>query len=102
MKIDCYLSEHCGSFYELRENLEKALQELQLAADVEFHTLSYEEAVALEVKGSPTIRVDGKDLFEATGSAGIFCRAYPDISGKVKNAPSYLQLKERLGMFRGN
>ena len=64
MKIDCYLSEHCGSFYELRENIGKALQELHLAADVEFHTISYDEAVALGVKGSPTIRLDGRDLFE--------------------------------------
>lgn len=96
MKIDCYLSEHCGSFYELRENIGRALRELHLVAEVEFHAVSYDEAVALDIAGSPTIRLDGKDLFETTGSAGITCRAYPDASGKIRNAPSSEQIRERI------
>ncbi len=72
MKIDCYLSEHCGaSFYGLKENIATALTELGLTADVEFHTIYYDDAVALDIKGSPTIRLNGKDLFETTGSPGI-------------------------------
>jgi len=72
MKIDCYLSEHCSSFYELRENIGKAVTELGITADIEFHTVYYDDAVALDIKGSPTIRLDGKDLFETiAGSPGI-------------------------------
>ena len=71
MKIDCYLSEHCGSYYQLRENIGHALQELGLDAEVAFHTVSYDEAISLGISGSPTIRLDGMDLFEGGGSPGI-------------------------------
>jgi len=71
MKIDCYLSEHCGSYHQLRENINRALAESYLSADVEYHTLQYDEAVARGVKGSPSIWVNGRDLFGIEGSAGI-------------------------------
>jgi len=71
MKIDCYLSEHCGSYYELRANLDRALRELSVEAEVQFHTIYFDEAVAMDIKGSPTLRVDGKDLFPAEGTPGI-------------------------------
>jgi hypothetical protein len=71
MIIDCYLSEHCGSYHLLRENIGHAMQELGLDAEVAFHTVSYEEAISLGISGSPTIRLDGMDLFEGGGSPGI-------------------------------
>ncbi|NTW58690.1 MAG: hypothetical protein HGB21_06370 [Nitrospirae bacterium] len=71
MTIDCYLSEHCGSYYQLRENIGRTLQELGIDAEAAFHTVSYDEAVNLGISGSPTIRVDGMDLFEKGGSPGI-------------------------------
>lgn len=71
MKIDCYLSEHCGSYHQLRENIRAALQELGLDAEVVFHTVSYDEALSLGITGSPTIHVDGNDLFAGSGPPGI-------------------------------
>ena len=71
MKIDCYLSEHCGSYHQLRENIDRALAESGLRADVEYHTLQYDEAVIRGVKGSPSIWVNGRDLFDSEGSAGL-------------------------------
>ena len=71
MKIDCYLSEHCGSFHELRRNIGQALQDLGIDAGVVFHTVAYDEAVALGITGSPTIRVDGAELFAGGGSPGV-------------------------------
>ena len=71
MKIDCYLSEHCGSYHQLRENIDRVLAESGLSADVEYHTISYDDAVQLGIKGSPSIWVNGKDLFESGVSAGI-------------------------------
>jgi hypothetical protein len=71
MKIDCYLSEHCGSYHQLRENIDRALAESHLRADVEYHTLQYDEAVEWGIKGSPSNWVNGKDLFDSAGSAGI-------------------------------
>jgi hypothetical protein len=71
MKIDCYLSEHCGSYHQLRENISLALQELGLDAEVAFHTVSYDEAISFGISGSPTIQLHGIDLFEGGGSPGI-------------------------------
>lgn len=71
MKIDCYLSEHCGSYHLLRENIDRALAESGLTADVVYHTIQYDEAVKRGVKGSPSIRVNERDLFDVEGPAGI-------------------------------
>ncbi len=71
MKIDCYLSEHCGSYHQLRENIDRALAESDLRADVEYHTIPYDEAVKRGIKGSPSIWVNGRDLFGVEGPAGM-------------------------------
>lgn len=71
MKIDCYLSEHCGSYHQLRENIDRAVAGLDLSADVVFHTVTYDDAVRLGITGSPSLRVNGRDLFEGGGSPGI-------------------------------
>lgn len=71
MKIDCFLSEHCGSYHQLRENIDRAVRELGLQAEVVFHTIYYDDAVRMGVIGSPTIQVNGKDLFASEGTPGI-------------------------------
>ena len=71
MRIDCYLSEHCGSYHRLKENIEQALRELSREADVLFHTVYYDDAVALGIPGSPTVRVNGRDLLEIEVGPGI-------------------------------
>ncbi len=71
MQIDCYLSEHCGSYHALNERIGSALRELGLAANVTFHTIYYEDALTLGIPGSPTIRINGRDMVEASGSPAI-------------------------------
>ena len=71
MKIDIYLSEGCGSYHELRENMDRALAELRVKPEVTFHTVYYDEAVSRDIKGSPSIWIDGKDAFEGGSSPGI-------------------------------
>jgi hypothetical protein len=39
MKIDCYLSDRCGSYHQLRENIDRALAGSGLKAEVEYHTI---------------------------------------------------------------
>lgn len=70
MKIDCYISEGCGSYHQLRENIDKALKELGIEADVAYPVVYYEEAMKLGLKGSPHIRINGRD-FDEGGSPGI-------------------------------
>jgi len=71
LTIDVYFSENCGSYHELRENLDRALAELTVAADVRYHTVYYDDAVSLGIHGSPSVRINGRDAFESDGAAGV-------------------------------
>ncbi len=71
LKIDIYLSEQCGSYFKLQEVGKQALSELGVAADVAYHTISYDDAVSRDIKGSPSIWINGKDAFEGGNPPGI-------------------------------
>jgi predicted thioredoxin/glutaredoxin len=71
MKIDIYLSENCGSYHELRANLDRALAELDIKPDVTYRTIYYDEAVSRNILGSPSIWINGRDAFEGGSSPGI-------------------------------
>jgi hypothetical protein len=71
LRIDIYMSEFCGSHLELRENTDRALAELCLQADVNYHMVSYDDAVRQGVKGTPSIWINGKDVFQSDISLGI-------------------------------
>jgi hypothetical protein len=71
MKIDVYLSEICGSYHQLRENLDRAVAELSIKTEVTYHTVYYDEAVNRNIKGSPSIWINGKDAFEGGSAPGI-------------------------------
>jgi len=71
LKIDIYLSELCGSYHELRENTAQALAELHVQAEVNYHTVSYDDAVRRGIKGSPSIWINGEDVFESGLAPGI-------------------------------
>ena len=71
MKIDIYLAEMCGSYHELRANLDLALAALGIKPDITYHTIYYDEAVSRNIMGSPSIWINGKDAFEGGSSPGI-------------------------------
>ncbi len=71
MKIDIFMSEICGSYHKLRENLDLAIKELGITADVTYHTIYYDDAISRNIKGSPSIWIDGRDAFEAGNTPGI-------------------------------
>lgn len=71
LSIDVYLSEHCGSYYQLRENLERAIAELNMTAEATFYTMYYEDAVSRGIKGSPSIWIKGKDIFPSANDVGL-------------------------------
>jgi hypothetical protein len=71
MKIDIYQSEICGSYHELRQNLDRAIAELGIKPDVTYHTIYYDDAIKHNIKGSPSIWLNGKDAFEGGSSPGI-------------------------------
>ncbi|MEW6182689.1 MAG: hypothetical protein AB1500_05860 [Bacillota bacterium] len=68
MKIDCYLSPDCGSEEALRENITRALAIEKVEAEVNFHRIDDEKAVALGLTGSPSVFINEKEL-QPQGSA---------------------------------
>jgi hypothetical protein len=62
MKIDCYISEGCGSKISLKENVEEAVRLEAAAADVRFHTIDETEAKRLGLMGSPSVLINGEDI----------------------------------------
>ncbi len=71
LKIDIYMSETCRSYHQLRENLDRALVELNVRADISYHTFYYDEAISLNIKGSPSLWINGQDAFEGVSSPGM-------------------------------
>jgi hypothetical protein len=79
--------------------LELVLEERGLDVEVELHEVtSDEQAVALRFPGSPTIRIDGRDVDPAGESArpALNCRIYWTPDGRVSPIPSREQLEEAL------
>ncbi|MBI4684744.1 MAG: hypothetical protein HY755_06055 [Nitrospirae bacterium] len=62
MKIDCYISTHCGTEAELRDNISKALSLERIHADVSFYCITNDEANTLGLKGSPSVLIDGEAI----------------------------------------
>lgn len=71
MKIDVYLSEFCGSYLQLNDNMDRALAEIDVEAEVTYYTVYYTEAVNRGIKGTPSIWINGKDAFKSKISPGI-------------------------------
>lgn len=71
LRIDCYLSELCGSYHQLRESVDRALSELGVMAEVRYHTVYYDDAIAMGILGSPSVRINGKDAFPGGNQPGI-------------------------------
>jgi hypothetical protein len=91
--------EGCPSHPEARELLEDVLRERGLDVEVRMrHVGTREEAVELAFPGSPTIRIDGRDI-DPTGAAdppALTCRIYHMPDGRVSPIPSREQLEEAL------
>lgn len=62
MKIECYISESCTSLDQLKENTEKAIKEGGFEAEVSYHRISNEKAMAMKLTGSPAVFVNGNDI----------------------------------------
>ena len=99
MKIDFLYWDGCPSHPEALELLQTVLAERDLEATVELReVLTDEEAQTLRFPGSPTIRVDGRDVDPAGAEArpALACRIYHLADGRVSPIPSREQLEEAL------
>lgn len=70
MKIDCYISQGCGSEGALKENIDRALEADGIQAVVSIHRISDEKAAELKLSGSPSVFINGKEL-QPSGTIGF-------------------------------
>ena len=99
MRIDFLFWRDCPSHPEARELLRDVLQERGVDAEiVEREVLTQNEAEELAFPGSPTIRVDGRDVDPAGAGSrpALTCRIYHLPDGRVSPVPSREQLEEAL------
>ena len=99
MRVELLYWEGCPSYPEARELLEDVLRERGLDLEIRVtHVGTKEEAEELHFPGSPTIRVDGRDV-DPTGAEqppSLTCRIYYFPDGRVSPVPSRQQLEEAL------
>ena len=98
-KIELFYWDGCPSHPEALALLHEVLARKGVVTEIELHEVrSQEEAEALRFPGSPTIRVDGRDV-DPEGAArrpALNCRIYRLEDGRVSPVPSRTQLEQAL------
>jgi hypothetical protein len=99
INLDLLYFDGCPSWRNALEILNRTLNESGLQFEVSL--IQVEDQHAAEIQrfiGSPTIRINGLDLFplEEQSNFGIGCRVYQTPEG-LKGWPTEEMLKERLG-----
>jgi hypothetical protein len=99
VEIEFLYWEGCPSHPEARELLGEVLAEREIDVAVsEREVRNQAEAEALRFPGSPTIRVDGRDIDPAGAEArpALMCRIYRRPDGGVSPVPTREQLEAAL------
>lgn len=99
MTVEFLYWEGCPSHPEARELLEEVLEARGVDATVDVREVrTQEEARALGFPGSPTIRVDGRDVDPAGAEdpPSLSCRIYHLPNGRVSPVPTREQIEEAM------
>ena len=97
MQIELLYWDGCPSYPEAQALLERVLADHGIEADVRLREVQTdEEAEELRFPGSPTIRVDGRDVDPdgARARPALTCRIYRTVDGRVSPIPTREQLEE--------
>lgn len=97
--IELFYWEGCPSHPEAKSLIEQILDELGRDDEiVMMEVTSDQEAERLRFPGSPTIRIDGRDVdpVGASGRPSLTCRIYHLPDGRVSPIPSRDQLEAAL------
>jgi hypothetical protein len=98
MKVEVLYFDGCASYKTATKVLQSVLAEERVAAEVELVAVnSDDEAQRLRFPGSPTVRVDGRDLFPAPEREDwrLGCRTYATPEG-LRGSPTTEMLREAL------
>jgi hypothetical protein len=96
MRIELLYWEGCPSYPEAKAMLEDVLNRRGIDAPIRMHEVrTDEEARELSFPGSPTIRIDGRDVDPAGADSrpALNCRIYHLPDGRVSPVPTREQLE---------
>jgi hypothetical protein len=99
MTVELLWWDGCPSHPETLADLERILREEGIGADLKRVEIESDEQARREhFPGSPTIRVDGEDIFPAEESEpfSLTCRIYRLRDGRVSPTPDPEDLREAL------
>ena len=99
MKIELLYWRECPSYPEAQQLLTDVLAARGIDEPIEVREVtSREEAERLLFPGSPTVRIDGRDVDPEGASTppSLACRIYHLPEGRVSPVPSREQLEEAL------
>ena len=99
MTVELLWWDGCPSYPEALTELERILREEEIDAEVELVEVTSDEQARRErFPGSPTVRIDGEDVFPP-GEAEPFsltCRVYRTRDGRVSPTPDPDDLREAI------
>jgi hypothetical protein len=98
MKVEVLYFDGCPTYKAAEKTLREVLSEQSMGAEVELVAVNTdEEAKRLRFPGSPTIRVDGRDLFPTAEREDwrLGCRVYATPEG-LRGSPTVEMFKEAL------
>jgi hypothetical protein len=97
MKIELLYFDGCPSWQAALENLKSALQEERIFDPIQvIEIVNNEQASQEKFLGSPSIRIDGQDLwFEQRENYSLSCRVYATSEG-VKGSPTVEMLRSKI------
>jgi len=100
MRVELLYRPGCPSYPEAQLLLEEVLRSRDVHYEIDLREVATEEqARAVRFPGSPTIRVEGRDV-DARGASrkpSLSCRRYHLPAGRVSPIPSRAQLETALG-----
>jgi hypothetical protein len=99
VQVELFYWAGCPSHPEAHELLRVVLAERGVDAEIEVHEVTtQDQAERLAFPGSPTIRIDGRDVDPAgaSGRAMLACRIYRLPDGRVSPVPTRETLEAAL------
>src|SRR5687767_9967889 len=96
MRVELLYWEGCPSYPEAKTMLEEVLARRGIDVPIMMREVrTHEEAESLRFPGSPTIRIDGRDVdaIGADARPALTCRIYYQAGGRVSPVPAFEQLE---------
>lgn len=102
LEIDILYTADCTDWEITGQLIAQAVDELALEAEIRYWLIENDrQALQAYFIGSPTVRVDGNDLFPVEGAtAGLRLRSYLTDEG-IMGHPTIQMIRDALGMYSG-